>query len=71
MKGLHTVTWILLIVGGINWLLAFFGYELGSWLLGGMDQPISKVIYLLVGLSAIYEIFTHKKNCKLCGGGSL
>ncbi len=65
------VTWILLVVGGINWLLAVFGYELGGWLFGGMDQPVSKVIYLLVGLSAIYAILTHKNNCKMCGSAGM
>lgn len=67
MKGMHMVTFILLIIGGLNWLLfGLFGWEVGSWL-GGMDSMIAKVIYILVGLSAIYELFTHKSNCKACG----
>ena len=72
-KSLHMVTWILLIVGGLNWLLfGLLGWEIGS-LLGGMMSVASRAIYVLVGLSAIYEIFTHKKNCRLCGnsGGGM
>lgn len=57
---------ILLVIGGLNWLLlGLFGWEIGQ-LFGGMDVAISRVIYVLVGLAAIYEIFAHKSNCKAC-----
>lgn len=69
MKSVHMVTFILLVVGGVNWLLfGLLGWEIGS-LVGGMDSMIAKVIYILVGLSAIYELVTHKKSCKECGSG--
>lgn len=64
---MHTVSFILLIVGGLNWLLVgLFGWDVGQ-LFGGMDMVVSKVIYVLVGLAAIYEVVTHKKSCKACG----
>jgi len=64
---LHMVTCILLVVGGLNWLLfGLFGWEVGSFLPGGMQGVIAKIIYILVGLSAIYEIATHKQNCQAC-----
>ena len=69
--------WILIIVGGLNWLLigigGFFG---GNWdvvdLAVGSWAPASVVwiVYIVIGLAAVYEIFTHKKNCKVCGGTS-
>ncbi len=60
------MAFILLVVGGLNWLLlALFGWEVGS-LFGGMDALVSKVIYILVGLSAIFLVATHSKNCKTC-----
>jgi hypothetical protein len=63
---LHFVSFILLIVGGLNWLLVgTLGWDIGDFL-GGMDAPISRIVYILVGLAAIYEIATHKKNCKGC-----
>lgn len=66
----HMVTFILLVVGGLNWLLyGLLGWEIGS-LVGGMGSPIAKIIYILVGLSAIYELVTHKKGCKVCGSSS-
>lgn len=67
MKMLHMVTFILLVVGGLNWLLlALFGWEIGE-LFGGQDMLISKIIYILVGLSAVAELVMHKSNCKMCG----
>ncbi|MEK7195118.1 MAG: DUF378 domain-containing protein [Patescibacteria group bacterium] len=67
---MHKVTFILLVIGGLNWLLfGLFGWEVGS-LLGGMDSWIAKIVYILVGLSAIYEVATHKKNCRWCAPSS-
>ncbi|MBL8158301.1 DUF378 domain-containing protein [bacterium] len=60
MSSLNSLTFILLVVGGLNWLLfALTGMDVGS-ILGGMDSMIAKIIYLLVGLSALYQLFTHK-----------
>ncbi len=70
MKMVHMVTFLLLVVGGVNWLLfGLLGWEIGS-LVGGMDSMVAKVIYILVGLSAIYELATHKKSCKECGSSA-
>lgn len=65
---LHKITFLLLVIGGLNWLiLAIFGWDIGN-LFGGQDAIISKLIYILVGLSAIYLIMTHKKDCRHCVG---
>lgn len=69
MKSLHMVTFILLVVGGLNWGLTAFNYNLVQMLLGSWPM-LEKAVYLLVGLSAVYEIATHKKNCKECSAGS-
>jgi len=67
MNKIHFVTFLLIIVGGLNWLLVgLFGWDLGMKFFGGQDTTISKVIYILVGLSAVYEVATHKQICKLC-----
>ena len=66
MKGLHSVAFILLIVGGLNWLLVgLVHWEIGD-LIGGMSAPLARLIYVLVGLSAIVEIINHKSLCKNC-----
>jgi len=66
MKSLHTVTFILLVIGGLNWLLVgAFGWDVGQ-LFGGQGALISRIVYILVGLSAIYEVLGHKSSCKEC-----
>jgi uncharacterized protein len=62
MKALHMVACILLVVGGLNWLLVAFGYNVVDML----GASIAKIVYILVGLSAVYLIFTHKNDCKNC-----
>ena len=63
---LHMIAFLLLIIGGLNWLLlGLFKWDVGQ-LFGGMDATVSKVIYILVGLSAIYELVSHKALCKMC-----
>lgn len=70
MKALHTTAFILVVVGGLNWLLVgVAGWDIGV-LFGGMDALISKIIYILVGLSAILLLVTHKKDCRYCGSNS-
>ena len=66
MKGMHMLAFILLVVGGLNWLLVgLFAWDIGS-LFGGQAAMISRAVYILVGLAAIFEIFTHKSSCKHC-----
>lgn len=73
MKGFHIVAFLLLVVGGLNLLaLGLFGWELGN-ALGGQDALVSRIIYIIIGLAAVYELFAHKTLCKTCsvsGGGA-
>lgn len=64
------VTWVLLVVGGLNWGLEAFGYNLVEMIFGA-GSTLEMLVYLLVGLSAVYELVTHKKNCKQCSGGGM
>lgn len=67
MKALHFIAFLLLVVGGLNWLLVgIWGWDVGQ-LFGGMGATLSRVIYILVGLSALVVLFTHKKDCRMCG----
>lgn len=71
MKGLHMVSFSVLVIGGLNWLLlGLFGWEIGM-LFGGSAALISRLIYILVGLAAVYEVVTHKQNCRQCGAGAM
>jgi uncharacterized membrane protein YuzA (DUF378 family) len=66
MKYLHTVAFILVMVGGLNWLAVAFNYNVVEMIFG-MGTQLTMIVYVLVGLSAIYEIATHKSRCKACG----
>lgn len=63
MKVLHLASLIVLVVGGLNWLLVVFGVDLATW---GLPEMLVKVVYVLVGLSAILQLATYGKNCKTC-----
>ncbi len=69
MKGLHTIAFILVIIGGLNWLLIGLGmgdsFSVGAFL----SEGLANIIYILVGLSAVYLVATHKKTCKSCNTG--
>jgi len=56
LNTLELIALILVIVGGLNWgLVGVFGFDLVAALLGAMSV-ISRIVYTLVGLSAIYTI---------------
>lgn len=65
MKALHMVAFVLVIVGGLNWLLVAFGYNVVDMVVGA-GSSLAMVVYVLVGLSALYLIFTHKSDCRNC-----
>lgn len=75
MKTVHMIAWILLVVGGLNWLLVGVGGFMGSNLnvvnlLLGSWPSVEWLVYILVGLSAVYTLFTHKAECRTCAAGS-
>ena len=60
MKKLDLLAATLLIVGGLNWgLVAVAEFDLVAWVFGldfGETNAASRIIYGLVGLSALYGI---------------
>lgn len=61
LKTLDLVSLVLVIVGGLNWaLVGVFNFNLVSAIFGDMSA-ISRIVYTLVGLSAIY-LLTQLKN---------
>lgn len=56
MRALNTITLILLIIGGLNWLLVgAFDFDLVAAIFGDMS-PLSRIVYVVVGLSALWQI---------------
>ena len=48
---------ILTIIGGLNWgSIGLFRFDVVAWLFGGQTATVSRVIYTLVGLGAIWCI---------------
>ena len=48
---------ILAIIGGINWgSIGLFQFDIVAWIFGGQDSVISRIIYTLVGIAAIWCI---------------
>lgn len=75
MKALHMTSFILVIIGGLNWGLVGLGAYMGSnWnvvnILLGSWPLLENLVYVLVGLSAILLAIKHKGNCKMCSTGS-
>ena len=60
MKGLNAAAAALLVVGGLNWgLVALAEFDLVAWIFGeefGTTNAASRLVYGLVGLSAVYAI---------------
>ena len=48
---------ILAIIGGINWgSVGIFRFDLVAWLFGGQTSSVSRIVYTLVGLAALWCI---------------
>lgn len=62
MKNLEFIAFILLLVGGINWgLVGAFNYNVVTTLLGD-GSMMTRAVYGLVGLCALYEAFQYWKK---------
>ena len=57
MSTFNALTRLLVIVGGLNWGLTAFGYNLVEMLLGGIPNAVM-LVYVLVGLSALWEAYS-------------
>jgi uncharacterized protein len=56
------LSWWLLLIGGLNWLLVgLFQKDIFLMLGVGMDSWLARIVYILVGLSAVYFLFGKKK----------
>ena len=61
MKFMNKLSTILLVVGGLNWgLWGAFEFDLVATLFGGNTAFLSKIVYSLVGIAAVYKAWTLK-----------
>jgi uncharacterized membrane protein YuzA (DUF378 family) len=62
VKAVNLITLLLIIIGGINWLLVgAFQFDLVAAIFGGQDGALARIIYVLVGLSALYQLVPFAK----------
>ena len=60
MRTLDVIVAVLLVVGGLNWgLVGLFDFDLVETLFSSIPV-VQKTVYVLVGLSAIYQIIRLK-----------
>ncbi len=65
-KTVHTLAFIVMAIGGLNWLLVGVAdLDLVATLFGA-GSMLAKVVYILVGIATIVAILTHKKTCTEC-----
>ncbi len=63
---MHKTAYALVIIGALNWgLIGLFNFNLVSMIFGAWPS-FEKLVYILVGLSALYEATTHMSYCKIC-----
>ena len=67
MNKLSTLDWVavvLMIIGALNWgLVGLFKFDLVAAIFGDMSA-LSRIVYVLVGLSGLYTIFIASKLSK-------
>lgn len=52
---LDRISLALLIIGGINWgSIGIFGFDIVGWIFGGQGAIVSRIIFTVVGLAALW-----------------
>ena len=63
MRALNIVTLILVVVGGLNWgLVGAFQFDLVASIFGGSAAAIARIVYVLVGLSALWQLIPLSRS---------
>ena len=68
MNALNLITLALLIIGGVNWgLVALGGHEMDfvASIFGDEDTAGARIVYALVGLSALWQILPWSKALRV------
>ena len=66
IKILDRIAFFLLIVGGINWgLVGIFKFDLVAYLFGGSAAIVSRIIYIVVAVCAVWCVSLYFRNTRL------
>lgn len=67
MKTLKMLAYLLVVVGGLNWgLVGFLQLNVVEMLLGSVPSAV-QVVYVLVGVSAVWMLVDYAKYSKVWG----
>nr|WP_240546314.1 DUF378 domain-containing protein [Paenibacillus artemisiicola] len=59
---MNIISLIVLILGGLNWLIVgLFEYDVVSEIFDGSDSVGAKIVYIIVGLAALYSLSFFSK----------
>ena len=62
MKAINLTTLLLIIVGGLNWgLVGLADIDLVASLAGGRQSTLARLVHVVVGLSAIWQLVPFVK----------
>lgn len=62
MKSLDVIAAILLVIGGLNWgLVGLFKFDLVATIFGGQAAVLSRIVYTIVGICALYQVVLWKQ----------
>lgn len=54
---LNKISLVLVIIGALNWgSIGLFRFDIVSWIFGGQDAPLSRIVYTIVALAGIWCI---------------
>lgn len=67
---MDTVALVLSIIGSINWgLVGIFQFDLVSWIFGGQDAVLSRIIYSIIALAGLWCISLLFRKNRPCVDG--
>ena len=70
MAMLDRLALLLVIIGAINWgSIGLFQFDIVSWICGGADSVISRIIFTLVAIAGLWciSLFFRKRGEVLSG----
>ncbi len=63
MNILQKIALTLVIIGALNWgLVGLFGFDLVAYLFDGTDSLLSRIVYILVAISGLINIYIYTKD---------
>ena len=72
MNVLNKIFLTLLIIGGLNWgAIGIFQFDIVAWICGGQSGIISRIIYTIVALSAIWCISLLFRDTEAADSGAV